>query len=337
MYNTLYVPLNIGTWQCMLVPRRQYDANNMEIRWMRERRQRDSRRSWARNDRSLISRDRAVGWSGSEAEEQRQRDEDRRAFDLYFRPNWDLHSITGAAALGEVQTFLSELLHVAHMNLPTDNTGAERALRRAVEDGSLVPFVNRERIISASTYRPTPAPLSWPPIGTSGGQMQPTYYGLKAAMAGGEAGAGSSGCIALAPELGSVLDTGTGGATNAAGGFDWLGVAKTIAGAALGGVDSAATDAMTMPLGDAQPFEYVPDFPDGVPFDIAKTPNTGEPGTWYTNPGSGQMRLFGNDGAPVVDLDFDHFHKGIKPHAHNWSGGARDGGSDVVPFSPWNP
>ncbi|MFP3409275.1 hypothetical protein SB757_32160, partial [Pseudomonas sp. SIMBA_065] len=60
------------------------------------------------------------------------------------------------------------------------------------------------------------------------------------------------------------------------------------------------------PLGDAQPFDYQPDMADGDLFDLAKTPNDGEPGTWYTNPGSGQMRLFGNDGSPVVDLDFDH-------------------------------
>jgi len=45
------------------------------------------------------------------------------------------------------------------------------------------------------------------------------------------------------------------------------------------------------PLGSATPFELgdIPSFGDS--FDIAKTPNRGEPGTWYTNPGSGQMRL----------------------------------------------
>jgi len=89
--------------------------------------------------------------------------------------------------------------------------------------------------------------------------------------------------------------------------------------------------------GGAAPFEYgaVPRFGDS--FDIAKKPNRGDPGTWYTNPGSGQMRLYGDTGAPAVDLDFDHPHLGIRPHAHNWSGGRRDKDFDVVPFSPWNP
>jgi hypothetical protein len=93
----------------------------------------------------------------------------------------------------------------------------------------------------------------------------------------------------------------------------------------------------TTPLGDAQPFEYASHQAGGDIFELAKTPNTGEPGTWYTNPGSGQMRLFGEDGTPVVDLDFDHVHNGLQPHAHNWDGSARDGGDNVVPFSPWNP
>lgn len=326
MYNTLHVPLDIGTWLCMLVPRNQYHASHPEIRRMRERRRLDSRSRGNRNDTSRISRDQATGWSGPDAdgraEEQRQRDEDRRAFDLYFRPKWDLHSITGAAALSEIRAFLGELLHVAHMSLPTDNASIERTLRRAVEDGRLVPFVNRNRVVTSSTYRPTPAPPSWPPIGTRAGRMQPIHHGLKAATAGG----GLKTHVAPAAALGSVIDTATGDVTNMGGEFDRLGMAE-----------AAPAGPIAMSLGDAQPFELLPDLSDGVPFDVAKTPNTGEPGAWYINPGSGQMRLFGHDGRPVVDLDFDHFHNGLKPHAHNWSGSVRDGGSNVVPFSPWNP
>ncbi|WP_174543188.1 hypothetical protein [Paraburkholderia monticola] len=84
-------------------------------------------------------------------------------------------------------------------------------------------------------------------------------------------------------------------------------------------------------IGDTQPFEYTPDAVSGDSFDIAKTPNNGEPGTWYTNPGSGQMRLYGSDGKGYIDLDFDHSHNGMRPHAHNWVDGNRDWA--VVPFS----
>jgi len=96
--------------------------------------------------------------------------------------------------------------------------------------------------------------------------------------------------------------------------------------------DVTAIGGVNTPLSNAAPFEFgdMPSFGDS--FDIAKTPNNGEPWSWYSNPGSGQMRLYGNDGKGYVDLDFDHAHGGVKPHAHNWVDGNRDWA--VVPFSP---
>jgi hypothetical protein len=90
------------------------------------------------------------------------------------------------------------------------------------------------------------------------------------------------------------------------------------------------------PLGNAAPFKLGQSLTVGDSFDVAKTPNEGEPGTWYTNPGSGQMRLYGDTGAPVVDLDFDHMHLNMQPHAHNWTENGRAKGPEVVPFSPWS-
>jgi hypothetical protein len=77
------------------------------------------------------------------------------------------------------------------------------------------------------------------------------------------------------------------------------------------------TDIATL-FGDARAFEYMPEVASGNTFDLAKTPNEGNPGTWYTNPGSGQMRMFGSDGRPAVDFDFDHDHGQGTPHSHNW-------------------
>lgn len=57
---------------------------------------------------------------------------------------------------------------------------------------------------------------------------------------------------------------------------------------------------------------------------LAKTPNSGDPNTWYVNPGSGQMRLFDSSGRP--DLDYDHSHDGIQPHRHIWFDGVRGPG-----------
>jgi RHS repeat-associated protein len=68
-----------------------------------------------------------------------------------------------------------------------------------------------------------------------------------------------------------------------------------------------------------------------------KTPNTGEPGSWHTNPGdgkpgSGQERLYGPNGKPEVDIDWHPDHGAGKPHGHNWDNGRRGPG---VPLSPW--
>jgi len=63
-----------------------------------------------------------------------------------------------------------------------------------------------------------------------------------------------------------------------------------------------------------------------------KTPNTGDLGTWVTNPGSGQERRYGPDGRPSNDIDWDHDHGNGVPHGHNWPDGKRDKGN---PLSPW--
>ncbi|CAG9263939.1 conserved hypothetical protein [Burkholderia diffusa] len=292
MYNTLYVPLNIGTWQCMLMPRSQYDTRSTDIRQAYRRRREDIERFQSASMRSRAG----SSWSSSsrwdqqredEATNRRLLEEDRRAFDLYFRPSWDLRSITGGQALDAVRSFLSEFLNVAHWDLPTDNAGVERVLRRAVANGELVPIVNRDQSSTASTFRSAPAPLRWPPIGTSVSQVQPVYYGLKAAMPSG----GGSAAVAASsnPGYGSALAAADVDAASAGDGFDWLGVAETVAGAALGGseddggatddadldggddavADDGAGDDTSTPLGDAQPYEYQPDAPDGDSLDVA--------------------------------------------------------------------
>ncbi|WP_081073304.1 RHS repeat-associated core domain-containing protein [Burkholderia multivorans] len=50
-----------------------------------------------------------------------------------------------------------------------------------------------------------------------------------------------------------------------------------------------------------------------------KTPNTGAPYTYYVNPGSGQIRVYGGDGYPVADIDYDHDHGQGVPHIHDFT------------------
>jgi hypothetical protein len=39
--------------------------------------------------------------------------------------------------------------------------------------------------------------------------------------------------------------------------------------------------------------------------------------------------MYGRDGAPVVDIDFDDHHGQPNPHAHNWDENGRDHGWPV--------
>jgi hypothetical protein len=51
---------------------------------------------------------------------------------------------------------------------------------------------------------------------------------------------------------------------------------------------------------------------------LAKTLNEGSTNTWFVNPGSGQMRFYGPNGYPAVDIDSDHDHGSGVPHMHIW-------------------
>jgi hypothetical protein len=298
-WNTLSVPLKNG-WQCTLVLASEYGSpsgNRMPF---------------------------------TKGEGRERIEHDRRDFDCHFRPRSDLRTVSGAAELNEIRSFLRDTLNVVHWNQPTDNPGVERALRDMVSSGRLVPVVNREWRSLGRVSRPTPEPQRWPSsgVGFGGGSQKwaafvnagpgPLTFNGEPVLSGPYDPVTRESQLIAARSAVSTSGTAC----------DLLGVLEAAVGATLG-IESGADDgvdevtensggASTL-LGNAQPFEYVPNTPDGDSFEIAKTPNEGEPGTWYTNPGSGQMRMFGDDGQRVVDFDFDHDHGQGVPHAHNWA------------------
>ncbi|SEJ99127.1 hypothetical protein [Paraburkholderia diazotrophica] len=251
-YNSLHVPLDIGTWQCTLVLAREFYSLSGGY-W-------DAFDDWDKL-----------------RERERQIEDDRRAFERYVRPNYDFRSLM-RTDIDAIRSFLRDHLNVVRWNLPADNAGIERALKQAVRDGLLVPVINREWRSLPMTFRPTPAPLRWPSasggggFGSSGGTVwaafrnagpgpliwegEPVLRGpydpstqeaqLKAARA---AMAASAGC--------------------SDGGFNLLDVAEAMAVATLRGdsaEDECSDDALvenmvdssgntSTPLGDAQPFE----------------------------------------------------------------------------------
>ncbi|MBB5407936.1 hypothetical protein HDG34_001868 [Paraburkholderia sp. HC6.4b] len=341
-WNSLEIPLECS-WQCTLHAASQY--HSME----RERR---SSLFWDRDS------SRSRGWSSfmrddrrDEEDARRQLEQDRRDFDRYFRPRLDLRTITGGQALREIQIYVRDALGLAHWNLPTDNASIERVLRQAVNDGRLVPVVHRDRRSALGrVYSPTPAPLRWPSSGGGGGtywSRSPNLFPPGITSFNGE------------PVLSGPYDPATwesrlvaaraamGGSSS---GGALLGVVEAVAGALVGGnADMGEGDGVaegfaesaegtSTPFSGAHPFEYGDDAVSGDSFDLAGnlTPNKGAAGSWYTNPGSGQMRMYGQDGFPVVDFDFDHDHGQGIPHAHNWedAGGPFPIRGPGVRFSP---
>ncbi|SIT45990.1 conserved hypothetical protein [Paraburkholderia piptadeniae] len=170
--------------------------------------------------------------------------------------------------------------------MPTDNEGIERALKQAARKGMLVPVINRDWRSLPMTFRPTPAPLRWPPtsggggFGRGGGTMwaafrnagpgpliwdgEPVLRGpydpstveaqLKAARAALSAGSSDDGgslSSVVEAVAGSVL--GGDSDTDDDDGDGTPDMAESLAD------DVGTDDDASTPLGDGQPFEYGPD------------------------------------------------------------------------------
>jgi hypothetical protein len=102
--------------------------------------------------------------------------------------------------------------------------------------------------------------------------------------------------------------------------------------AAMAGGSNVADDTGTSTLlGDAQPFEYDANELSGDSIELAGIPFDGVPNTWVENaPGKKkQWRMYGSEGTPTVDIDFDNHHGQPNPHAHNWDDQGRDHGWPV--------
>ncbi|WP_321814398.1 MULTISPECIES: hypothetical protein [unclassified Paraburkholderia] len=313
-YNALHVPLT-SDWQCSLVPAQEV---NEPTAW----------------------------WSLSYDERQRKRKEreeqieqDRRTFDQLFRVSTSRDAACSCSDFRAYAAFITEHLRISGLAAPVDGEGVTRILRDAVRDGRLVPSINFAWRGTRRVSRPY-GPQSWPkrlpdpkPIvyGVRNGQLIPLnadgsfvdhtpYVPIKVRAAAEASSATSAGGGAF-DCLGAVEAAVRAAAETAPRGIDDSG---------LGFISDDSGDAST-PFDAAEVFEYGGgESLGGDSFDIAKTPNEGEPGTWYTNPGSGQMRMYGGDRQPLVDFDFDHDHGQGNPHAHNWSDGARGSG---LPFS----
>lgn len=218
--------------------------------------------------------------------------------------------------------YLEQLRLHAGYNPPGVNTSdASALLRSAVKSDKIMVVIERAATRMGGGF-------SGPQTTGRGGAMAPSRQSFAEMAAGGSGSSALLNDAVSAPKSYSWLRR-----YDDVSADDLINYVESVIGSTSG--DAAALDAEpSTPLADAQPFAYSDESPTDGAFEIAKTPNTGEPGTWYTNPGSGQMRLYGGDGSPAVDFDFDHDHGQGIPHAHNWAINPLTGKSQRGPGVP---
>ncbi|WP_236674276.1 hypothetical protein [Paraburkholderia hospita] len=353
-WNTLDVPLENG-WKCTLHPAWQYRRLSRELRRSPSLGGRDS---WTRDGSSSFRID-----AGGEAEEEarKQRERDKRDFDLYFRPCSDLRTATGNRELDVVRSFLRDLLDVAHWNLPIDNKGIEKALREAVATGRLVPIINREWRALPRVMRPDCAPERWSSNGS--GFSSAGGFGRGKWAAFENAGPGPL-VLNGEPVLRGPYDPATreaqlkaawaelaSGASRSVDGLDLLGAARAITGgmfaagndedavptfakdiSAQTGIDHSARTGSS-PLGDAQPFGYNPDTLSDETTEVAARGvglSGNDPGGFRINPNGFDVDYFDGHGNLCAQ-----YHESHGPaHGHNFDNGVRD--NNHVVMSPIN-
>jgi hypothetical protein len=309
-YNALYVALRYWNWHCMLMPASEAQADGS---------------FWS----SLTYEAR----ENKRQERKQQIERDKEDFQRLFSLRIDRCEARRSSDFSLYTDFIRDVLRVTGWGLPVDGKGVTRVLRDAVRDGLLVPAINREWQGGQRVFKHY-APQYWKnPVGggasvkASSEVMQwDDFVALKRVNG----------------ELPALERESYGGGQ----GFDWFGAAEAVAGTMLG--DGASSrddvDGSSMPhsfgdsggsslLADAQPFDYQPDAPSEDPFDLAGMPYNGDPGWAESGPNQKkQWRMYGANGTPVVDIDFDDHHGQPNPHAHNWDSMGRDHGWPVSVF-----
>jgi hypothetical protein len=250
-YNSLSVPLAIGSWSCELVPGRDY-------------------RSPCGGSLSFI-----------ETDEKRQLDADRDDFARYFRPDYDFRR-TITHDIDEIRAFVRDCLSLSIANRVTDNDNIRRILCEAVSSGRIVPVVNRERRTPVRTARASFAPQSWneaaPIMRSGGGGAAPTSRSFHQ-LAMDWLGLDSEGAYAYIEKYNAMVqqveavEARTAAARAAALAEDVASSALSSLNAALGDDASADVGGGATSFDDAQPFEYQSDVLRGEVEELAASTN----------------------------------------------------------------
>ncbi|WP_052391892.1 hypothetical protein [Paraburkholderia bannensis] len=252
-FNALYVPLK-GGWQCALVPARDIEDVDRGCRLSYEERQK------ARNAR------------------EEQMEQDRRDFEQLFRVSIARRAARTSGDFSAYADFIGK--HVrGRWHKPIDGEDITRILREAVRDGLIVPVIDRDWRGSVGVSKRY-APQTWGETYRSGGgdavaaspRGKTFHQSVMESM-----GLDADGATAYIEKYNAMVEridaiqaaNAARRAAAAAASYDddLLGAVEAAAGAAPGDGDDST------PLGDAQPFDYQPDMPDGDAEDLAGTTN----------------------------------------------------------------
>jgi hypothetical protein len=315
-YNALLVPLT-SDWQCSLVP--SWDVKEPGAWWRLTYEERQQKRK----------------------DGEKQIEQDRRDFlqvfqvclsrrEALFSP--DFHAYVG---------FIRNTLRASIWSTPIDGDGVVRVICEAVSDRRLVPVIDRAWRGSRRVAR-SYAPQSWPKRAPD---PKPVVYRVRNGQFVPLNADGSFVDYMTYAPVDDTVAAAASNATSADGGFDWLDAVETAAGAVFGGDVAAGNDGGveddfvgdvdddSTPLGDAQPFDYQPDMPDGDAQEIAArgVRMTGNaPGGFALNPNGEDVDYFDSNG----NLSAQYHESHGDPHGHNFSNGVRD--NTHFPMSPIN-
>jgi hypothetical protein len=187
-------------------------------------------------------------------------DVDRQDFLSFYQSNIDLNAIGGPRQLRTIQDFLSDQVRGFFCSVPRDNVSVTETLKRAVREGAVIPYIERNWTGAPRVRDQIYAPQSWPKTANGGTGFVHSAEPFAAARRAAEEVLERRSRVDLT-EFGSSARR-----ASEISGFDWRRAPKTVP-----SDDSSPMQNFTdsTPLSDAEPFQYADDLPFSDAIEIA--------------------------------------------------------------------
>ena len=217
--------------------------------------------------------------SSEEKNKQRERDKDLFLSDFYADYDWGPYDWSHPEfTVQNLLWLLEQIGEIADVRPPTNNAELEAVLKQAASEGWLIPEIDEYQ---GGSYAPPADAVS--ATRENGGILAPAAafesYGGGVLRSSAPILSGPYDPATQAVRLNAArgIASSDGGAVDGSD-SDLFGVVESAAAALLGGGDDSDDDVFSAdsgddstPLGDAQPFDYQPDLPDGDVEQLAKS------------------------------------------------------------------